>query len=161
MEILVSNDVAITFSPLKSKPVKSCKHLCEKLYKSNYFALKMIRIAIFKLIIQFKLFRRFHCRRFEKKPQPVLSSCAILKWVYLKKFSQHPKIYFVLVLKYSSSATMMLFAIAWHEWTFVFPTQINSSKYTRTTKELIQFALCHDSSKSSQVIVVLFLLRIK
>lgn len=160
MEILVSNDVAITFSPLKSKPVKSCKHLCEKLYKSN-FALKMIRIAIFKLITQFKLFRRFHCRRFEKKPQPVLSSCAILKWVYLKKFSQNLKIYFVLVLKYSSSAIMMLFAIAWQEWTFVFPTQINPSKYTRTTKGFIQFALCHGSSKSSQVIVVLFLLRIE
>ena len=56
-ETLVSNDVAITFLPPKSKPVKSCKHLCEKLYKSN-FSLKMIRIAILKLITQIT-FRRF------------------------------------------------------------------------------------------------------
>ena len=57
MEIPVSNAGAITFSPLKSKPVKSCKHQCDKLYKSN-FALKMIRIAIFKLATEIT-FRRF------------------------------------------------------------------------------------------------------
>ena len=44
VEIVISNYVAITFSQLKSKLVKS-KHLCEELYKSNS-PLKMIRVAI-------------------------------------------------------------------------------------------------------------------
>ena len=47
---MVSNyNVAITFSRLKSKPIKS-KHHCEKLYQLN-FPFKMIRIAIFKLFL--------------------------------------------------------------------------------------------------------------
>ena len=76
MEILVSNDVAITFSPLKSKPVKSCKHPCEKLYKST-FSLKMIRIAIFKLITQIT-FRRFVLPTLKKLGNQIQSNSLLL-----------------------------------------------------------------------------------
>ena len=55
---------------------------------------------------------------------------------------------------------LIRYRMTWMNFCFPYADQF-VERYAKTTTEFIQFALCHGSCKSSQVIVALFLLRIE